>query len=409
MSVQEFRAWYERAQHEEPFPLAEYRRRLLAIPEDQRMKAKRSEDFDSHFSPEKETKGARVSSPSGRYWVETSTYATRPGCWGYARAVVYSDKRPEPIADIKRNYDSVPICWIEGHPNGHDYLITGEDYQGQTVVELDTGRQRNTYPDGAVEGIGFCWFGPVGGLVNGHTLLVHGCYWACPDQYKFYDFSDPMNGWRELELPDHVWLSAASSTCILVQTDGQVVWTDGVWIHTATGTPEEESDLDHEDNPEEFHFEVNHTVVLAREGHRMVLVSEEKSPKLLAAEQARAEWSARDKAKRAQLEAECPFLTFIRAEYGVSGCAARNAGGWYPSRHSRDAGDQNYIYFRYYRSPKSEQHQVTFSWGATHGPVTVEYWSRGEGCRTVELERNLDAFVEAWAQAQEYLDQGESS
>jgi len=30
--------------------------------------------------------------------------------------------------------------------------------------------------------------------------VVDGCYWACPYEYKFFDFSDPSKGWPELDV-----------------------------------------------------------------------------------------------------------------------------------------------------------------------------------------------------------------
>jgi hypothetical protein len=29
-------------------------------------------------------------------------------------------------------------------------------------------------------------------------LIVNGCHWACPYEFRFYDFSDPMAGWPEI-------------------------------------------------------------------------------------------------------------------------------------------------------------------------------------------------------------------
>ena len=29
---------------------------------------------------------------------------------------------------------------------------------------------------------------------DGHTLAVDGCHWACPYEYRFFDFTDPARG-----------------------------------------------------------------------------------------------------------------------------------------------------------------------------------------------------------------------
>src|SRR6185312_13000866 len=99
------------------------------------------------------------------------------------------------------------FSFVEDHPNGHPYLVTGADYQGQTVIELDTGRRRDFIPDAAKDGVGFCWtdhrFDP-----STQLLIVEGCIWAAPFEYRFYDFSDPMEkGWPELEF-EGAWCEA---------------------------------------------------------------------------------------------------------------------------------------------------------------------------------------------------------
>lgn len=141
-------------------------------------------------------------SPSGRYKLVVVNRPTKPGCWDYTTGTVTRDGHSDPVAIVDRNYSSFPFLWVEGHPNGHDYLVCGSNYQGQTVIELDTGRRRDFLPNAAHDGCGFCWASYT--FNHEHKMLVvEGCVWACPYEYRFYDFSDPMEkGWPEIEVED---------------------------------------------------------------------------------------------------------------------------------------------------------------------------------------------------------------
>ena len=138
-----------------------------------------------------------ILSPSGRYKLIVSSIETKPGCWNYTLGKVFAVGSDTPIAEIRRNYSSFPRTWVEGHANGHDYLVGGEDYQGQTVIELDTGKRRDFLPPEAAQGHGFCWAGAVYDVAS-KLLIIEGCFWACPYEFRFYDFSDPMSGWPQL-------------------------------------------------------------------------------------------------------------------------------------------------------------------------------------------------------------------
>lgn len=116
------------------------------------------------------------------------------GSWKSSGSVYDEDKL---IATVNRNYGCFPFLFVENHKNGHSYLICGEDYQGQTVIELDTGTIKNVLSDGAEKGFGFCW-SDYKFDKESQILSVAGCYWACPYEFRFFDFSDPMNGWPEL-------------------------------------------------------------------------------------------------------------------------------------------------------------------------------------------------------------------
>jgi hypothetical protein len=155
---------------------------------------------DSYFTPENARPDRRREhqSPSGRYRLVVTPYDTGKGYIGYTQGCVFEGDRL--IAEIRRNYSAFPFAWVESHAvTGGDYLIGGEDYQGQSVVDLRSGEVRHSLPEEAHDGVGFCW-AQIHPSPSGRLLAVDGCYWACPYEVVFYDFSDPMNmPWIEID------------------------------------------------------------------------------------------------------------------------------------------------------------------------------------------------------------------
>jgi len=49
-------------------------------------------------------------------------------------------------------------------------------------------------------GVEFCWGACVDVSPDGKYILVDGCIWACPYEWKIYDISDLKNGYREIDL-----------------------------------------------------------------------------------------------------------------------------------------------------------------------------------------------------------------
>jgi hypothetical protein len=125
-----------------------------------------------------------VSSPDGRFKLVTASYKTGERTWNYTEGKVYRVGEEEPLATVYRNYSSFWHSWVMDHPTGNEYLLCGEDYQNQTWVNLSTGELRST------EGQSFCWYG-VEKQFTGGWLLVNGCYWAGPSEFRMYDFSNP--------------------------------------------------------------------------------------------------------------------------------------------------------------------------------------------------------------------------
>ena len=149
---------------------------------------------DNFFVPENLVENSEKIhlSQSKKYSLFISEYTTKEGCWSYSRGVV-KHKNGNIIADIKRNYNHFPFHWVENHPNKHDYLICGEDYQGQTIIELDTEKRKDYLSKNAENGFGFCWVS-MKASPNKQVLAVNGCVWGSPYEVLFVDFSDPLKG-----------------------------------------------------------------------------------------------------------------------------------------------------------------------------------------------------------------------
>lgn len=137
-----------------------------------------------------------IDSPCGNYRLEICRYATGPNTWKVSRGIVTRMHDRQLIADVKRNFDHFWYSWVQ-HPNGNDYLLCGEDYQGYSVINLTTGKSTVYFPDAGVKGFGFCWVAAYPSP-DGLMLAVDGCYWACPYDVVFFDFRNP----EQLPLPE---------------------------------------------------------------------------------------------------------------------------------------------------------------------------------------------------------------
>lgn len=92
------------------------------------------------------------------------------------------------VADVKRNYGIFWFAWVQR--GDREYLLCGEDYQGYNVIDLNFGPNVLTFPHEAYKGMGFCWTAAYPSP-TGDTIAVEGCYWACPYELVFYDFTNP--------------------------------------------------------------------------------------------------------------------------------------------------------------------------------------------------------------------------
>ena len=170
-------------------------------------------------------------SPSGKYRLVVTAF-TREDGWSFTQGLVYRAETETLLVEVRRNYHSFPFLWIEGHAKG-DFLLCGEDYQGQTVLKLN-GRpdgaleilRRDFLPAEAKEGLGFCMAEATYDAAT-QILTLLGCFWAAPYEYRLYDFSDPMKGWPELELPPGAYVDGDGAPPE-ISPDGTVVCRLGV-------------------------------------------------------------------------------------------------------------------------------------------------------------------------------------
>jgi hypothetical protein len=182
-------------------------------------------------------------SPSGRYRLEVTTHLTGPQTWAYSRGRVSRVSDGHLVAQVDRNFSAFPASWSEGHPTGHDYLVCGEDYQCQTIIELDTAVRVDHVPAAARTGGGFCWAAHYPSP-DGKLIFVDGCVWAGPYELVLYDFSQPLRlPYRELRRWP-VWKVEG------FQTDGSFVFEYELEVRTSDNRPvrdlteEEQEQLD---------------------------------------------------------------------------------------------------------------------------------------------------------------------
>jgi hypothetical protein len=147
--------------------------------------------IDAFFVSENRLEAAAktVLSPCGNYRLEICQYSTGPSTWIVSRGIVTCQRDGQLIADVKRNHGHFWHAWVK-HPNGNDYLLCGEDYQGYSVINLTTGKSNIYFPDAGYKGGGFCWTA-VYASPERLMLAVDGCYWACPYEIAFFDFRHP--------------------------------------------------------------------------------------------------------------------------------------------------------------------------------------------------------------------------
>lgn len=148
--------------------------------------------FERVFEEAQPVEGSDKSfdSPSGRYRFATTVYSTgKPRTMNMCRGLVTVVSSGELIADVKRNIGGFWHTWVD-HPNGNEYLLCGEDYQGYSTINLSKRQVHVYFPEEGINGAGFCWSKAMPSP-DRLVLAVDGCIWAATSDLLFLDFREP--------------------------------------------------------------------------------------------------------------------------------------------------------------------------------------------------------------------------
>lgn len=439
----EFLAWVKSLGHWDTWTAAVRDLRktfFFALPPDERYLVQRA-GIEAYFVDE--NRGAPhppVLSPLGHYRLLITPFntlrASGKTTWSYTLGEVFRVADGMRVAAVMRNYSSFPHAWMENHVDGHDYLVCGEDYQGQTFCQLDTGKVRNLIPDEAFNGFGFCW-ARFKRLEDGRTLMVDGCYWACPYEIRFYDVSAPLEkGWPQLEFPEEVGCIDADDGTVEIR-DGLILWSTGDPRFKATGERKAEIEAKHsrlfsevyrlekqnasaeeivaakvrqqehdaahpdqEDAPDAWETVVDQRIVLRIEDGKLVLVEQWKSDHLLDQEQATEKYLRKEAEQRRAWIDNDPLIK-------VLGDRIPDVGFCYPSYDMRCCGEKNPAFFgiqgRKYDPNVSHDHSASLNWGVLEGDVVLELSVRGKSPEKVLFPRSAEGVLAAWKRGQEHL------
>jgi hypothetical protein len=347
-------------------------------------------EMAKYFKPENASdKFQEHLSPDGKFKLVIRSFSTKEGCWSFTQGLVYRVGEDHPLFEVQRNYHQFPFTWID-HPNGHPYLICGEDYQGSTVLELDTGKRKDSLPEEAKQGWGFCW---VKHRLDAETkiLTVLGCCWACPYEFRFYDFSDPMNGWPVLECDECCYEDGRWPT---FEADGTI----------QTYSTETEDDDDEEEGAVAQPGEWRATKIFRREGPNLILVREDVSEEERVHREQQAEYRRLYDEKMAKFKAEDPlYLAYIELVKDPALSPEDHCGigvthdTWCP--HFKV---QEQRYCRNIVTHKGKEGTlVNLEWGMQTGPIKLVIYKDGSHVEDKWFEHSVEGMQQAFQAAKE--------
>lgn len=321
-------------------------------------------------------------SPDGQYKLVVDSYSPKDGGWNLTQGLVYHLSSDKPVAVVQRNYSSFPHLWVE-HPNGHLYLVCGEDYQGQTVLEVDTGARKDYLPEDAKQGFGFCWVQYEFDKTS-QTLVVEGCIWACPFEFRFYDFSNPMEGWPQLEAD-------------------RGVYSDRHWPEIGSEGLIRCYQSDDDDDAEEGAPQLPPASILTfkREGLKLTLQEEWVSEKEQASREAQRKANEEFDAWLKNFKATDPlYLELNRLvvdfdhdkQYGLS--IGFTYADWCP--HWK--GDERRVCRNVVQNKDGRKLSVTIEWGVETGPIKLNISKDDQPRESVFFEHSLEGMRAAFAQ-----------
>lgn len=357
---------------------------------------------DSFFVPENAIRAdlKEYTSDSFKYRLEIIPYRTRQGSWNYCQGLVYKAGEDTPIADVRRNYHSFPYSFIEDHPNGHDYLVCGENYQGQTVIELDTGKRLDFLPEAAKKGHGFCWAQHEFDA-NQQILVVDGCFWAAGYEYKFYDFSNPMSGWPEIEIEEGY--ASADEKWPLFHSDGTITCYEQREDEEAAAAMDPNS----EEDPPKL---VVATKTYRRDGLKLVLVDswiDEKEQKERQERRARQEaWNKKWDEYKATDPLYILSAARIVAEPFIGKDEVSGYGRCYDGWHPTEKFDDTRICRRVASNKMVDGHKITIDieWGMKTAPIKVDVYVDDSKSTNYWFPHSVEGMTEAYDFAKSKLE-----
>lgn len=335
--------------------------------------------------------------PSGRFKLVRRWYSTKKGCWNYSRGTVYRISDGKEICDIKRNYSSFHHSFIM--KDGQEWLITGRSYMSQTLINLDTGEEFEPEGD-QYNGQAFCWSG-ARLSPDGNVLLVEGCHWACPYEYRFYDFSDPAKGWPEIQIYENdklIGLYSDEGKEPDFNKDGTVTAYESreyfkPWDKCEWDMTDEEEDRAFEDHwPDdawEHRVEVKKT--LRREGDRFILIdtwmTEKEKERRRRNEENRKKWEENHKKWKATDPLYLKYKEMIKKysdlpaeDYMSRGITHKD---WCPHFDKKETRWCHRIVKRDYHNERDDEYSkqgytVELEWAQDTGPIKLEIYKEGK-------------------------------
>lgn len=94
------------------------------------------------------------------------------------------------------------ICCDFININGQEWWFGGRDYTTRLFVNCETGEMYDSCHEDV--DINYIWAQIAEISSNGKYVLVDGCIWACPYQWRLYDISDIKHGYKEIDLLNDV-------------------------------------------------------------------------------------------------------------------------------------------------------------------------------------------------------------
>lgn len=194
---------------------------------------------------------------SGRY-----IFDSRKLNWNFSHIKITRCVDGEVLVNTVRNV-SAPLHWFF-QCQDQDWVLTGHSYRSPTLVNLSAGKTYQQRGD-RHWARDFLWHG-ARASPDGRTLAVVGEFFGNDTMIKFYDFSNPDQGFR--------WLPSNHSYLFPADHRQDIQWP--VWSHNSNNqtiaTFNMQTDLQTEETPKPSVY----SVTIRREGDRMIEESRHK-------------------------------------------------------------------------------------------------------------------------------------